>query len=273
MVSQIPSYRPPPQVAGITPRAIDGPRCQPAGPLPTAIRLLPLLVLLLTVLPTPVAGQGSLRSVGQPAVPTGDREGDSLPVEALPLSWTGSLTAESILDRSFLGPIAVIGAGAHGTVLSHAGADGEAHLLAGPVLRAEVRARAFSRPQWVTHVGVGMNWSLSGSSDPLHQPVGATLTTGIGLAPRSAESPVAIERIDGGPVVRAGVPVDFRAVLRGPEAGRAQIQWEFGSGGMASGRTVTHRFREHGPVVVTCTAATPRGMDVGVHRVTVLADW
>jgi hypothetical protein len=103
------------------------------------------------------------------------------------------------------------------------------------------------------------------------QPIGATLTAGIGLAPRSTRSPVVIERIEGGPVVRAGVPAALHAVVRGPDARRAQIRWEFESGGIAFGRSITRRFHATGPVVITCTAAAPRGVDVAVHRLTVLA--
>jgi len=225
------------------------------------------------MLPGPSSGQGVLRSVGQPLLAPDGRAGEEPSVEVLPVAWTGSLVAETVLDRSFLGPTALVGAGVHGTVISHAGSDGETRVLGGPVLQTEWRGRAVSRAQWVARFGIGADWSVSGSSEKRRGPTGATLTTGIGLAPRPARPPVVIERIKGGPVVRGGVPVEFRAVLRGREAGRAQIRWEFGSGRVAFGRTVTHRFSETGPVVVACTAATPRGVTVDVHRVTVLADW
>jgi hypothetical protein len=103
------------------------------------------------------------------------------------------------------------------------------------------------------------------------RPTGTTLTTELGLAPPPARSPVVIERIEGGPVVCAGVPAALHAVVRGPDARRAQIRWEFENGGIAFGRSITRRFHETGPAVITCTAATSRGVDVAVHRLTVLA--
>ena len=245
-------------------------RLSRGGRLRGGFRILAILVLLWTVLPAPSSGQGVLRSVGGPLPAPDLRSGGEPPVETLPLSWTGSVVAESILDRSFLGPTAFVGGGLRGTVLSHAGSDGEAKVLGGPVLHIEWRGRALARPQWEARLGIGADWSLSGSPEGM-RPIGATLTTGIGLTPRSARSPVVIERIEGGPVVRVGVPAALRAVVRGPDARRAQIRWEFESGGIAFGRSVTRRFHETGPAVITCTAATSRGVDVAVHRLTVLA--
>jgi hypothetical protein len=211
-----------------------------------------------------------LRSVGEALPVPNLRSGEEPPVQTLPLSWTGSLVAETMLGRSFIGSAAFGGGGLQGTVLSHAGSGGEAKILGGPALHIEWRGRALAGPQWVARLSVGADWSLSGSREGM-RPTGTTLTTELGLAPPPARSPVVIERIEGGPVVCAGVPAALHAVVRGPDARRAQIRWEFENGGIAFGRSITRRFHETGPAVITCTAATSRGVDVAVHRLTVLA--
>jgi hypothetical protein len=260
------------RLSGSDPSRSDPSRSTPSGRtrFRSSLRILAILVFLWTVLPAPSSSQRVLRSVGE-ALPAPDlRSGEEPPVQTLPLSWTGSLVAETMLGRSFLGSAAFGGGGLQGTILSHAGSSGEAKILGGPALHIEWRGRALTGPQWVVRLRVGADWSLYGSWEGM-QPTGTTLTTDLGLAPPPARSPVVIERIEGGPAVRAGVPAALRAVVRGPDARRAQIRWEFESGGIAFGRSITRRFHETGPAVITCTAATSRGVDVAVHRLTVLA--